>query len=77
MAIRAHVRSQPIVVRENSVWNLSTSRASKIREILEEQGYDPLKIVQTAGEADRDPAIGDLTNVRNNRIEIVFLRTDA
>lgn len=77
MAIRAHVRSQPIVVRENSVWELSTSRAAKIRKILEEQGYDPLKIVQTAGEADRDPAIEDLTNVRNNRIEIIILRTDV
>jgi len=77
MAIRGHVRSQPIVVRENSVWELSTSRATKIRELLEEGGYDPLKIVQTAGEADRDPAIEDLTNVRNNRIEIIILRTDV
>lgn len=76
MAIRGHVKSQPIVVRENSVWELSISRAAKIRELLEEDGYDPSKIMQTAGEADRDPATDDLTNVRNNRIEVILLRTD-
>ena len=76
IAIRGHVRTEPIVVRESSVWELSTSRATKIRELLEAGGYDPLRIMQTAGEADRDPAISDLTNVRNNRIEVIVLRTD-
>lgn len=76
IAVRGHVRAEPIVVRESTVWELSTSRASKIRELLELGGYDPMNIVQTAGEADRDPAISDLTNVRNNRIEVIVLRTD-
>lgn len=76
LAIQAHVRSQPIVVRDNSVWALSTSRAAKMRELLEEDGYDPQKIMRTTGEADRDPATESTTDVRNNRIEIIVLRSD-
>lgn len=76
IAIRGHVRAEPIVVRESSVWSLSMARAAKIRQLLEEGGYTPGKIKQVAGEADRDPATSDLTNVRNNRIEVIVLRTD-
>ena len=76
IAIRGHVRTQPIVVRESNVWELSTSRATKIRELLEDGGFDPMRVMQTAGEADRDPAIPELTDVRNNRIEVIVLRTD-
>ena len=76
IAVRAHVRTEPIVIRQSKVWELSTSRASKIRELLEMGGYEPRKIMQIAGEADRDPAIKDLTNVRNNRVEVIVLRTD-
>lgn len=76
LAIQAHVRTQPIVVRDNSVWELSTSRATKMRELLEADGYDPQKIMRTTGEADRDPVAEDRTDVRNNRIEIIVLRSD-
>jgi chemotaxis protein MotB len=70
------VRAQPIVVRDNSVWELSTSRATKMRELLEADGYNPQKIMRTTGEADRDPVVEDRTAVRNNRIEIIVLRSD-
>lgn len=76
LAIQGHVRSQPIVVRDNSVWALSTSRAAKMRELLEADGYNPQKIMRTTGEADRDPVSDDRTDVRNNRIEIIVLRSD-
>ncbi|MBB5721113.1 chemotaxis protein MotB [Loktanella ponticola] len=76
LAIQGHVRTQPIVVRENSVWALSTSRAAKMRELLEADGYDPQKIMRTTGEADRDPVTEDTTDVRNNRIEVIVLRSD-
>ncbi|MCK0120532.1 chemotaxis protein MotB [Loktanella sp. F6476L] len=76
LAIQSHVRTQPIVVRDNSVWELSTSRATKMRELLEADGYNPQKIMRTTGEADRDPVADDRTDVRNNRIEIIVLRSD-
>ncbi|UWQ99318.1 OmpA family protein [Rhodobacteraceae bacterium S2214] len=76
LAIQGHVRTQPIVVRDNSVWELSTSRATKMRELLEADGYNPQKIMRTTGEADRDPVADDRTDVRNNRIEIIVLRSD-
>jgi chemotaxis protein MotB len=76
LAIQGHVRSQPIVVRDNSVWELSTSRAAKMRELLEADGYNPQKIMRTTGEAARAPVAEDRTAVRNNRIEIIVLRSD-
>lgn len=76
LAIHGHVKAQPIVVRENSVWRLSTSRATKMRQLLESDGFDPQKIVRTTGEADRDPVLEDHTAVRNNRIEVIILRSD-
>jgi len=76
LAIQGHVRTQPIVVKENSVWSLSMSRAAKMRELLEAEGYNPQKIMRTTGEADRDPVTEDTTEVRNNRIEIIVLRSD-
>lgn len=77
LAIQGHVRAQPIVVRDNSVWALSTSRAARMRELIEVAGYDPENIVRTTGEADRDTVTEDRTNIRNNRIEIIVLRDDV
>ncbi|MEL6639893.1 MAG: chemotaxis protein MotB, partial [Pseudomonadota bacterium] len=77
LAIRAHVQAQPIVRVENTVWQLSMDRATVLRELLEDGGYEPAKIVRLAGKADRAPAMPeDPTAVRNNRIEIIVLRSD-
>lgn len=76
LAIQAHVRAQPIVVRDNTVWELSMNRASRMRELIEAGGYNPSRILRVTGEADRDPVVEDRTSVRNNRIEIIVLRGD-
>lgn len=76
LAIQAHVHAQPIVRLNNTVWALSMDRASRMRELIEDGGYDPDRIMRVTGEADRDPVTEDRTAVRNNRIEIIVLRGD-
>ncbi len=77
LAIRAHVRAQPIVRVENTVWQLSIDRATALRKLLEIGGYDPDKIVRVAGKADRAPVVTeDPTAIRNNRIAVIVLRSD-
>lgn len=74
VAVSGHVRANPIVVRENPVWDLSANRATSMRLLLEKHGIKSQRIERVAGHADRKPIVPDLMNVRNNRLEIVFLR---
>lgn len=76
IAIQANVQAQPIVRLNNTVWPLSMGRASQMRQLMEDGGYDPDRIMRVTGKADRDPAMEDRTAVQNNRIEIVVLRGD-
>lgn len=76
VAVTGYVRSEPLVVVDNPVWDLSTQRADKIRVLLEENGVKPNRIQRVTGYADRKPAVGNPMAVRNNRVEIVLLRDD-
>jgi len=60
----------------NPAWDLSTSRAARTRLILEANDFDPQRIARITGKADRSPIVSDPSAVRNNRIEIIVLRSD-
>lgn len=76
IAINAHLSAQSIVRRNNSVWDLSMGRATQMRLMLEEGGFTPKRIARMTGEGDRDPVTRDSTADRNNRIEVIVLRSD-
>jgi chemotaxis protein MotB len=76
LALQAHVRAQPIVRRDNTVWQLSMDRANTMRELIEAGGYAPEDIARVTGKADRQPVVDDRTAIRNNRIEVIVLRSD-
>lgn len=76
IAIDGHVRSQSILRIDYPVWDLSTNRAVALRKLLEENGTDPSRIARQTGEADRKPADEDIYALRNNRIELIILRSD-
>lgn len=76
IVIKGHLRAQPIVVVDNPVWALSTGRASEMRAMMETAGFPAQRIVRITGEADRNPIVTDPTAPRNNRIEVVLLRSD-
>ena len=76
VAITGHLRAQPLPMRDDPLWDLSTGRAAQMRQMLQTGGLNPQRIVQQTGAGDRKPAVGVPTAIRNNRIEVILLRTD-
>jgi chemotaxis protein MotB len=76
VAVTGYVRSEPLVVVDNPVWDLSTQRADQIRKMLEANGVQSSRIQRVTGYADRKPAVRNPMAVRNNRVEIILLRND-
>ncbi|MCQ0091893.1 flagellar motor protein MotB [Roseovarius sp. M141] len=74
VAVEGHIRAAPIILKNNPVWDLSTARAQRMRIMLSGSGLDPGRISRVTGHADRDPAVDDPMAVRNNRLEVIYLR---
>lgn len=74
IATTGYVRSQPLVVADNPVWDLSTKRADTIRALMESNGVPAGRIQRVTGYADRKPKSRNPMAIRNNRVEIVLLR---
>ena len=76
VAVKGHLQAKPVLQVDNPIWALSTERAQQMRIMLEDGGLNPLRIARVTGEGDRRPAVADATAPRNNRVEIVLIRTD-
>lgn len=74
IAVNAYTRAQPIVLRVNPVWDLSSSRANKVRALLESQGLTETRMQRVTGFADRKPVASNPMAARNNRLELILLR---
>lgn len=77
LAVEGHVRSQPIVLAQNRNWELSQERAQAIRILLQRNGAYPEQINRVTAHGDREPLYENLLSVRNNRIEIIVLRSGS
>ncbi|MDJ1008251.1 MAG: flagellar motor protein MotB [Paracoccaceae bacterium] len=75
IAIQGHVAAVPVVARESRSWETSTERAGLVRELMEAQTIAPGRIQRVTGFADRRPVTTNPLSGRNNRIEIVLLRS--
>ncbi|WP_198402373.1 flagellar motor protein MotB [Rhodobacter sp. CZR27] len=76
IAVNGHVRSYPITLIRNPVWDLSAARAQGMRGLIESAGLPAERLQRVSGFADRKPATPDPTVVRNNRLEVILLRRD-
>ena len=76
IAVDGYVRSYPSVLIDNPSWDLSATRAQVVRSLLEGAGTPTDKIARVSGHADRKPITADPTATRNNRLEIILLRTN-
>jgi len=76
VAIEGHLSAKSLLQLDNPVWDLSTDRAAQMRLMLQSGGLDPLRIARQTGAGDRDPVVRDPTAPRNNRIEVILLRSD-
>lgn len=75
MAINGHMHRLPITLIENPLWQVSSERAQVTRQLLEEAGVKPMRFQRITGSADRKPVAKDPAALRNNRIEIILLRS--
>lgn len=75
IAVQGHVASVPVVSRENPVWQTSARRADAVRELLAKSGLDAERMQRVTGFADRRPVLRNRLSIRNNRIEIILLRS--
>jgi len=76
LAVNGHVKSYPITLIDNPVWDLSAARAQATRDLLQTAGLPGKRVQRVTGYADRKPVTADATAVRNNRIEVILLRRD-
>lgn len=76
IAINGYTRSYSIVLISNPGWDHSTERAHLIRKMLETGGLDQNRMQRVAGWSDRKPASQNRMSSRNNRLEIILLRSD-
>ena len=76
VAVEGHTRSEPVVLKENPVWDLSTARANRMRLLMQEAGLSPVRMRRVTGHADREPAMQNPMAIRNNRLEVILLRSD-
>ena len=76
VAVEGHIRALPAVLRDNPSWDLSAARAMRMRTLLEAEGLSAERVQRVTGHADRAPAVRNPMAVRNNRLEVILLRSD-
>jgi chemotaxis protein MotB len=76
VAVDGFVRSYPVMMVNNPIWDLSAQRAQVVRGLLESAGTLDARIARVSGHADRQPVTADPSAQRNNRVEVVLLRKD-
>jgi chemotaxis protein MotB len=76
IAIEAHISAYSGPLRENPAWNLSVDRADSVRRFLNTDPNMERRIARVTGHADKEPVTSDPTAPRNNRIEVILLRSD-
>nr|WP_224824389.1 flagellar motor protein MotB [Cognatishimia sp. MH4019] len=74
IAIAGHMRAQPVVLKQNTTWDVSIDRAAQMRDLMTNAGFEPERIRTVRGHASRIPSVADQMNVVNDRIEVIVLR---
>lgn len=76
VAIASHSSAYPSVIRENPAWDLTTTRAHHTRELMERYGLETGRLERVTGFGESKPLLKDPMALRNNRLEVVLLRSD-
>jgi len=75
IALKGFVRSAPVVLRDNPIWDRSAARAQATRRLLP-SGLARGRLDRVSGLGDRTPSDADPMAVRNDRVELILLRSD-
>ncbi|MBI1493739.1 OmpA/MotB family protein [Halocynthiibacter styelae] len=76
LAINGHIMAHPVVLAHNPAWGLSSARATSMRLLMENSGFAEERTQRISGFADRKLVALDPMSVRNNRLELILLRSD-
>jgi len=76
IAVEGYVRTYPVLLIKNPSWDLSAARAQAMRQALEQAGLAQSRVARISGHADRKAATANPMAVRNNRVEVILLRSD-
>ncbi|MCX7982174.1 MAG: OmpA family protein [Syntrophales bacterium] len=77
IAIEGHTDAAPFTSGRITNWELSTSRASAARRVLEKNGIEPGRIARVVGYADQELLIKENPlDPRNRRISIILLNVN-
>jgi chemotaxis protein MotB len=75
IAVEGHVAAKPVVLAQNESWALSAGRADRVRALLEASDITPGRLRRVTGHADRKQTARNPMAARNNRIELILLRS--
>lgn len=76
IAVAGHTAARPLVASDNPVWDLSAARAQSVRMLLQDSELEDGRFSRIAGHADRAPKMQNPMDIKNNRVEIILLRSD-
>jgi chemotaxis protein MotB len=74
VALEGHTAAYPKAMARDPAWQVSNDRAHLFRTLLLGDGFDAGRVQRVTSHADREPASAAPMDLRNNRLEIVFLR---
>ena len=75
VAVTGHVKLSARIDATTEGWGLSFDRANQTRQLLVDTGFLPDRFTRVTGKSSTDPILTDETADRNNRIEIIVLRS--
>ena len=74
VAVEAHTAKYPVVLAIDPAWEESQRRAEAFRDMLFGNGLDKDRVKRTTAYADREIRRVNPMDIRNNRLEVIFLR---
>ncbi|MFW2545444.1 flagellar motor protein MotB [Primorskyibacter sp. 2E107] len=77
IAIEGHTAAYPVVIARNPKWDVSGERAAMFRKLMIEAELPESRVARVTAHADREPKVSNRMDARNNRLEIIFLRSAA
>jgi len=75
LAVVGHTRQHSVVQSGDPAWALSQSRAEMMRQLLLSRGTMSERVLRTAAHADRRLVHENPMSERNNRLEVILLRS--
>lgn len=75
LAVEAHTATYPLVLARDPSWDVSGQRATAFRHLLSDVGFADGRVHRVTAHANREPRHDNAMDVRNNRVELIFLRT--